>query len=63
MRRLTEIPGNVHTIELIDLLICPKEKNNSMLGLFIVMEYFDSDLKHVMSAAPSMEDFTMYHTL
>ena len=63
MRRLSEIPGNTHTIELIDLLLCPKDRNNSMLGLFIVMEYFDSDLKHVMSAAPSMEDFTMYHTL
>jgi serine/threonine protein kinase len=63
LRRLTEVPNNVHTVELIDLLICPKESNNSLLGLFIVMEYIDSDLKHVMSAAPSMDDFTLYHTL
>lgn len=57
------MPNNVHTVELIDLLMCPKESNNSLIGLFIIMEYIDSDLKHVMSAAPSMDDFTLYHAL
>ena len=28
LRKLTEIPNNVHTVELIDLLMCPKESNN-----------------------------------
>lgn len=45
------------------MILCPEDKNKGMMGLFLVMEYFENDLKHVMSAAPSREDFTYHHSL
>jgi serine/threonine protein kinase len=63
LRKLTEISKNVHTVGLIDILIPPKEDNNDLFGVFIVMEYFERDLKSVMSFAPSKKDFTVDHAL
>ena len=63
MKKLTEIGHNLHSVALIDLYIPPKEDNNNFLGLFIIMEYFESDLKTVMSIASNMEDFSLDHTI
>lgn len=45
MKWLSDISGNDHTALLLDLLIAPKDKNHGNLGLFIVMEYQQGDLK------------------
>ena len=54
---------NIHTLELIDLLIPPREDNNNLFGLFIIMEYFGADLKSVMSIKPSVQNFSPDHAL
>jgi hypothetical protein len=45
MRKLTQIEHNTHTVKLIDLMIPPKETNNGKMGIFIVMDFFQLDIR------------------
>lgn len=63
MRQLTEIPNNLHTVALLDLLIAQRENNNGKLGIFIIMNYIPSDLKNILSSANGNTDFTEDHAV
>jgi serine/threonine protein kinase len=45
------------------LISPPIEDNDGKLGLFIIMEYFESDLKQVLSSSANKDDFTLEHTI
>lgn len=49
------MPNNYHTTELIDLFVPNLDMKDPQFGLFIVMEYFESDLKKLMTQSPRVE--------
>lgn len=49
------MPANIHTAELIDIFTTKLEPSDPKYGIFIVMEYFENDLKKVMSLTPGVE--------
>ena len=61
MKWLTDIPGNDHTSGLVDLLIAPRDRNHGNLGLFIVMEFMQGDLKTTLIQLKN--DFSIDHTI
>ena len=56
---LSAMPNNRHTSKVLDLIIDPEGKSD---WIFIVMEYFQADLKKVMNAAHENE-FNKDHLL
>ena len=49
------MPNNYHTTELIDLFVPNLDMKDPQFGLFIVMEYLESDLKKLMTQSPRVE--------
>lgn len=43
------MPNNLHVTELIDIFTPDLDINNKDFGIFIVMEYVDSDLRKMMT--------------
>jgi serine/threonine protein kinase len=48
-RQLSSMPNNLHVTELIDIFTPDLDINNKDFGIFIVMEYVDSDLRKMMT--------------
>jgi len=56
MGELTKMPNNNVTVKLIDLLMTQSNPDDkSKFGVFIVMEYLQSDLKKLMNSVPDVE--------
>lgn len=56
MGELTKMPNNNVTVKLIDLMMTQSNPNDSSeFGVFIVMEYLQSDLKKLMNSVPNVE--------
>ena len=51
MSHLTNMPKNQFTAKLIDVIL-PETTFTVKSGIFIVMEYIDSDLKKVLNSIP-----------
>jgi hypothetical protein len=47
MDGLTDMPNNSYTVKLLDLIMI--ENKDKSMGLFIVMEHFESDLKKLLN--------------
>jgi hypothetical protein len=47
MDGLSNMPNNIYTVKLIDLIMI--ENSNKSIGLFIVMEHFETDLKKLLN--------------
>ena len=52
MRQLTQMEQNIYTPKIWDILIPEKYQNDvlSLKQIFLVMEYYSSDLKQVLEA-------------
>ena len=50
MDQLGRMPQNKFTVKLLDLVLVPPDENNQM-GVFIVMEYMDLDIKKLLNKA------------
>ena len=62
MRELTSMKNNEYTVKLFDLKMIKKEGYLENHGLFIVMEYLESDIKKMMNQGIDV-DLTEDHIL
>lgn len=49
MKELTSMGNNHYTVKLLDLKLIKQSDSQNVTGLFIVMEYIESDLKKIMN--------------
>ena len=54
MDKLTNMPKNYFTTKLIDIIMAQKTSSLDKQGLFLVMEYIESDLKKVYNSIPEL---------
>jgi len=62
MKELTEMKNNNYTVKLLDLKMVEQQGYQKRHGLFIVMEYLESDLKKMMNSGLEV-DLTEDHIL
>jgi serine/threonine protein kinase len=53
MHQFTQMPKNHYTVKLLDLFIVQEDKKN--MGVFVVMEHMESDLKKLLNSSQDLE--------